>query len=189
MTDISISILKPLKLFIFHLFLFAPLFIGVSKIDISVSAQQNNKLSINSREQQHPTWISPSRNGLEVLKEFKKPETKYAAGHRGIDFPALSGDHIFAPTTGRVTFSGLVVDRPLITFQTNQNLLVTLEPVISELKPGDSVQRGELLGNVGSGAHCNNICVHLGIRENGEYINPLRFFISKPELLPLINPS
>ena len=62
------------------------------------------------------------------------------------------------------------------------------EPLVAEgLQAGDAVARGARLGVVGTGAHCSDVCLHVGVRIDGEYVSPLLFFDRVPRsvLLPL----
>jgi hypothetical protein len=61
----------------------------------------------------------------------------------------------------------------------------TLEPVRSALSVGEAVASGAVVGEAASGGHCLAECVHLGVRVEGEYVNPLRYLLQRPVLLPL----
>lgn len=132
-----------------------------------------------------PQWISPTKHGLDVIAPFTLPDGPYNAGHRGVDLSASANDPVLSPTDGTVVFSGFVVDRPLITIKTNDGLLLTLEPVLSDLISGDTTHTGMHIGSVGTGGHCSRMCIHAGVRQNGEYLNPLAWFRGRPILLPL----
>ncbi|MGK0714509.1 M23 family metallopeptidase [Leucobacter sp. W1153] len=131
-----------------------------------------------------PLWLPPLGHPLTVNSPFSLAGGPYAAGHRGIDLPARTGDTVRAPASGRVTFVGTVVDRPVLTLRIDARTLVSFEPLSSTLREGDEVLRGEVIGEVGTGGHCLASCLHLGARVDGEYVNPLRFLRHKPVLLP-----
>lgn len=130
-------------------------------------------------------WLSPLGSPLPLLHRYIQPPHPYAAGHRGIDLESHPGDNVLAPVGGIVTFVGDVVDRKLLTLQVHENMLVTLEPMDSQLVMGEVVAPGESLGTVSTGGHCLNTCLHLGVRIDEEYVNPLRFFSGKAKLLPV----
>ncbi len=110
---------------------------------------------------------------------------RYAAGHRGIDLPSAGvGLPVRSPVAGTVSFVGTVVDRPVVSVRVDLRTVVSLEPVASELQVGDVVGPGSALGTTATGGHCGVACVHLGVRVDGEYVNPLRYFRAKPVLLP-----
>ena len=130
------------------------------------------------------SWVWPG--GIaRVVRPYEQPPTPYEAGHRGIDV-AVAGEEIVAPDDGIVAFRGVVVDRPLITIDHGSGLVSTLEPVESELNPGDAVAQGETVGTLASGGHTAPGLLHLGARLDGDYINPLALLgaAERPVLLP-----
>ena len=133
-------------------------------------------------------WAPPFGFPVDVAAAYRAPPHRYGAGHRGIDLrpSALTGPiPVSAPADGTVSFSGRVVDRPVITIRLDDRTLVSLEPVESELAVGAPVARGAVIGTLASGGHCGGECVHLGIRVDGEYANPTPFLLDRPILLPL----
>jgi hypothetical protein len=130
------------------------------------------------------TWASPTGTPIRISSPFDLPGGPFQAGHRGIDIEVTAGDPVFSPTFGTVTFVGTVVDRPVLSLRTDEQTVMSIEPVASSLLVGDQVYRGQLLGTVTAGGHCVQSCLHLGVRVNNEYVNPLRFFFRAPVLLP-----
>lgn len=129
-------------------------------------------------------WAPPLGPPLRVAEQFRAPPNPYAAGHRGLDVAALTGMPVLAPASGVVTFAGTVVDRPLLSIRVDEHTIMSLEPVTTELLEGARVSRGVEVGTVAAGGHCAARCLHLGVRVEGEYVNPLRFFAGRPKLLP-----
>lgn len=135
-------------------------------------------------------WLPPIASPLRVSGPYLAPPSPYASGHRGIDLPAEPGDVVFAPAAGTVSFVGRVADRPVLSIRIDERTVVSFEPLDAvgasgeKLTEGDSVHRGQLLGAMAEGGHCASECVHLGVRVDGEYVNPMRFFAEKPVLLP-----
>ena len=115
---------------------------------------------------------------------YDLPNGKYQAGHRGIDLPADPGTRVRAPTDGVVSYVGTVVDRPVLTIRTSDGTLLSLEPVLSAVQLGDPVISGQDLGRTAAGGHCLSACLHLGVRVNDEYVNPLRYFRGRATLVP-----
>ncbi|KQR52786.1 hypothetical protein ASF88_14990 [Leifsonia sp. Leaf336] len=134
-----------------------------------------------------PRWqwpVAPAR----VVQTYAAPPSPYAAGHRGIDLAASTGSAVVAPADATVHFVGVVVDRPVLTLDHGSGILSSYEPLVADgLEPGDPVTRGSPLGVVGSGAHCSDACLHVGVRVDGGYVSPLLFFDRVPHsvLLPL----
>lgn len=134
-------------------------------------------------------WLPPFGSPLEISGPYKPPATRYGSGHRGIDLPAAPGDTPRAPVAGIVSFVGTVADRAVLSIQVDDRTVVSFEPLEQPedegaLKKGDTVARGQQLGIVADGGHCYAECLHLGVRVNGEYVNPLRYFYAAPVLLP-----
>lgn len=129
-------------------------------------------------------WCAPLGGKLQISRKFSAPAHKYGKGHRGIDVRGNS-DTVLAPAAGKVSFVGKVVDRHVISIKVNDSLVYSMEPVKSSLKVGDTVAKCAPLGTVEAGGHTQAHEVHLGVRENGNYINPAQFFVQRPILKPL----
>lgn len=122
------------------------------------------------------TWVWPTEGPPVVLRDFRAPLTPWGAGHRGVDLGA-SGDSIVAPTSGVVSFSGPVVDRGVLTIETPNGELISLEPVIPLVAVGEAVKRGQVIAVLEPG-HCEQLCLHIGLRywhgETMRYRSPRR---------------
>lgn len=135
-------------------------------------------------------WRSPTGVKFDLVQRFRAPPHPYAAGHRGIDLKSPGRGVIVAPTSGVVSFVGVVADRGVLSIRVDHATVVSLEPVLARtingvtLQTGDFVSRGVAVATMSSGGHCGERCVHLGVRVNDEYVNPMRFFAGKPRLLP-----
>lgn len=137
-----------------------------------------------------PPWVWPVAGARAVVEPYRAPAHRYAAGHRGVDLPAAPGTTVRAPADGVVAFRGTVVDRPLLTIRHDGGLVSTFEPLSSELEPGDAVRAGDELGVVAAGGHAAAGTLHLGVRLDGDYINPMLLFGAVPRavLLPCCGP-
>ncbi|MCS3842707.1 murein hydrolase activator EnvC [Microbacterium sp. AK031] len=137
-----------------------------------------------------PAWIWPVDGVRAVITPFRAPAHDYGAGHRGVDMAAPTGVVVRAPAAGIVAFRGVVVDRPLITIDHGGGVVTTLEPVESTLTPGTAVAAGEDIGTVAHGGHTPAEQLHLGVRYNDVYINPMLKFGDVPRaiLLPCCGP-
>jgi murein DD-endopeptidase MepM/ murein hydrolase activator NlpD len=129
-------------------------------------------------------WRWPVDAPHSIIRQYLAPATHYGAGHRGIDIRTPGGT-VYAPASGIVHFSGVVVDRPVLSIEHPGGLITSYEPVTSSLGAGDSVSRGEVIGTVLAG-HCSTRCLHFGVRLNGEYVSPLIYLGDLPHsvLLP-----
>lgn len=132
-------------------------------------------------------WEWPVAPPRHLLRPFEAPPTPYSAGHRGIDVAAQRGGAVSAAADGVVSFAGVVVDRPLLSLRHADGFVSSIEPVIAGVAAGDTVSAGQIVGVVASGGHCDDRCVHFGVRLHGEYVNPLALLarIERAVLLPL----
>lgn len=128
-------------------------------------------------------WAWPLSPTPQVLRTFDPPDKPWLSGHRGVDLgmkpddglPA-EGAQVISPADGVVAFAGVVVDRPVLTIDHGDGLRSSFEPLASELKPGDHVAKGSVIGSVSAASapgHCSSVCLHWGVRRGEEYINPL----------------
>ncbi|MDQ0665075.1 murein DD-endopeptidase MepM/ murein hydrolase activator NlpD [Arthrobacter ulcerisalmonis] len=138
-----------------------------------------------------PSWQWPLSPRPPVLRGFDPPPKPWLSGHRGVDLGfAAAGTQVTSPSAGTVSFVGVVVDRPVITIDHGGGLRSSFEPVESTLAAGAPVAAGEVIGTVLPG-HCPAAqCLHWGVREGEEYVNPLQFVLDlRPSiLLPLPGP-
>lgn len=129
-------------------------------------------------------WSWPVAAPHPVLRPFAAPEHPWSPGHRGIDVGTPSGSPVTAPDDGVVHFSGVVVDRPVLSMSHADGVLSSLEPVVSELVAGDPVVRGQVVGATQAGHCAGAACVHLGARIDGEYVSPLLMLgLGRPSVL------
>ena len=128
-----------------------------------------------------------------VVRAFDPPAQPWLAGHRGVDLAATQGSAVLAPASGTVTFSGVVVNRSVVTIAVDNGLRLSFEPVVSPLKAGDLVVRGQEIGTAEGPTHCDGSaatsCLHWGVRRGDDYLDPLQFILDlRPSvLLPLID--
>lgn len=130
-------------------------------------------------------WRWPVAGARTVVEPFRAPAHEYGPGHRGMDVAVPEGAAVAAPAAGVVAFRGTVVDRPLITIDHGDGHVSTWEPVSSPLSPGDVVLTGDLIGAVASGGHAASGTVHIGVRRDGAYINPMPLFGEVPRAILL----
>ena len=117
-------------------------------------------------------WHWPLAGEAQILRPFDGPVQDWLPGHRGVDLSASDGTSVLAPQAGVVTFRGVVVDRPVLVIDHGQGFKSSFEPVSSDLSVGETVAHRQLVGEVSSGAHCSAVCLHWGVRLNGQYIDP-----------------
>ncbi|MFT4156581.1 MAG: M23 family metallopeptidase [Microbacterium sp.] len=138
----------------------------------------------------HASWLWPIDGSRDVVSAYRAPANKYGAGHRGIDIAAPVGASVRAPADGVVAFRGTVVDRGVLTIEHPGGYVTTFEPIRSELSPGHAIAEGDDIGFVDIGGHAIAGTLHVGVRLDGEYINPRLLFGNMPRavLLPCCEP-
>ena len=116
---------------------------------------------------------------------FTPPERPWGRGHRGLDFPASPGQQVRSPVSGVVRFVGVIAGRGVLSIEpaTGAAYRVTLEPVHSPLRAGQSVDLGSPVGWVGTGGHCDRRCLHLGIRGPAGYVDPWPLIVDRGPVL------
>ncbi|MGW8483925.1 murein hydrolase activator EnvC family protein [Microbacterium sp. NPDC055903] len=122
------------------------------------------------------TWLWPVGGRCTVIEPFRAPSHHYGPGHRGIDIAVGQTGVVRSPAPGVVAFRGTVVDRPLLTIDHGGGLVSTFEPLTSELSPGDVVEAGDVIGILSSGGHAAVGSLHIGVRRDGIYVDPLLLF-------------
>jgi murein DD-endopeptidase MepM/ murein hydrolase activator NlpD len=132
-----------------------------------------------------PDWDWPLSPKPAVLRTFDPPDKPWMSGHRGVDLGAAhDGVPVTSPASGTVSFVGVVVDRPVITIDHGDGLRSSFEPVESPLTAGAVVAKGDVIGTLQPG-HCGAApCVHWGVRQADNYVNPLEFVTDlRPSIL------
>jgi murein DD-endopeptidase MepM/ murein hydrolase activator NlpD len=107
-----------------------------------------------------------------VTRGFDPPVSHYGPGHRGVDLAARAGDPVLAAVAGRVTFAGSVAGRAVVTLD-HGGVSTTYEPVRASVGAGQWVGLGQPIGVLGHGGHCGGRCLHWGLRQDSEYLDPL----------------
>lgn len=139
-----------------------------------------------------------------VIRPFEKPAQRWSAGHRGVDLAVPEHDpRVYAPASGKVVFSGTVVNRKVLVIAHPDGRRSTFEPMDETLPVGTTVTAGEVIGTVAGAAdgnserpyrRCSTACLYWGVRQGGtrgdgsgkeaEYINPMSLLGSKePSIL------
>jgi murein DD-endopeptidase MepM/ murein hydrolase activator NlpD len=113
----------------------------------------------------------PLRGAPVVQRGFAPPALAWASGHRGIDLVARPGEEILAAASGTVTFAGSIAGKPVVSID-HGSVRTTYEPVVSTLRVGERVELGQVIGVLNTGGHCLG-CLHWGLREGRNYLDPL----------------
>lgn len=125
------------------------------------------------------------------------PTAGASSYHKGIDIGAPEGTTLIAIIEGTITYTGFLGGGGYTITLSKDNMKITYCHVSPNfiVKQGDEIKRGQIIGNVGPkyvyGVKGNNYTdaegrptngattgchLHLGIRVDGEYENPLNYF-------------
>jgi murein DD-endopeptidase MepM/ murein hydrolase activator NlpD len=126
-----------------------------------------------------------------VVAPFREPTHRYGPGHRGVDLAAAPGSSVLAAAAGTVVFAGVLAGRGVVSVQHGDGLRTTYEPVTPSVAAGGFVERGAVLGVLGSGHRgCPGACLHWGLRrDRTTYLDPLVLLAPRRlRLLPVPDP-
>ena len=134
-----------------------------------------------------------------VVRGFDARAGPYGPGHRGIDISAPLGTTVRAPAAGRVEFAGPVAGTIWVSLVVAPGVRVTLGPLLDPVMAGRVPSRAPL-GRVGPGHQAGSsegagsgigARLHLSVRVDGVYVDPLVYLIDRPRarLAPLPTPG
>lgn len=149
-----------------------------------IAADQALKNKIFAESATKPLWSGPFRPPLKIAPETDSFGTrrvfngKLASIHRGLDYHARPGTRVLAVNSGRV-----VLARPLY-YEGNCVVidhglgLMTLYMHLSHfnVKEGARVARGQFIALSGSTGRATGPHLHLGVRWQGEYLDPVKLY-------------
>ena len=134
-----------------------------------------------------PVGVWPLQPQPQVVRAFDPPDSRFGAGHRGVDLAGSVGQPVLAALAGRVTFAAPLAGRGVVVVDHGPTR-TTYEPVASGVHLGQVVLRGERIGTLQlGGSHCfPSACLHWGWRRAATYLDPLLLVGGGPiRLLPL----
>jgi murein DD-endopeptidase MepM/ murein hydrolase activator NlpD len=125
-----------------------------------------------------------------VVRGFDARAGPYGPGHRGIDIAASEGAIARAPAAGKVAFAGPVAGTTWVSVLVAPGVRVTLGPLLDPTA-ATRVRLREPLGRVGPGHHVGGATLHLSVRVDGVYVDPLAYLVDRPRprLAPLSAPG
>ena len=123
-----------------------------------------------------------------VVRGFDARAGPYGPGHRGIDIAAAMGEPVRAPAAGRLVFAGPVAGTTWVSLRIAPGVLVTVGPVVDPPVRGGLVRSRSPIGRVAPG---HGATLHLGVRVDGVYVDPLPYLLDRPRarLAPLPAPG
>ena len=129
-----------------------------------------------------------------LVRGFDARAGPYGPGHRGIDIAAPVGELVRAPTAGMVVFAGPVAGVNWVTLMAAPGVLVTLGPLLAPVATATRVRSKAPVGRLGPGHAATPaapVALHLSVRVDGVYVDPLVYLVDRPRprLVPLPAPD
>jgi murein DD-endopeptidase MepM/ murein hydrolase activator NlpD len=121
-----------------------------------------------------------------VVRGFEAPAGPYGPGHRGVDLGAAAGAPVAAPAAGRVSFAGPVAGSRWVSLLVAPGVVVAVGPLLdAAVATGERVRAGARVGRLAAG---HGGAVHLSLRVDGSYVDPLPWLVDRPRprLVPLL---
>lgn len=124
-----------------------------------------------------------------IVTDFDKPQHNWLPGHRGIDLRPPLNTNVLSPAPGTIGFVGKVAGKPVVTVLHSGGLRSTLEPVNTELIKGTEVWAGQVIGTISIDGpwHCPTACVHWGVKNGDDYLDPWKFVRDWVRIILLAN--
>jgi murein DD-endopeptidase MepM/ murein hydrolase activator NlpD len=120
-----------------------------------------------------------------VVRGFEAPAGPYGPGHRGVDLGAPAGTAVAAPAAGRVSFAGPVAGSLWVSLLVAPGVVLAVGPLLdAAVATGEGVRAGARVGRLAAG---HGGAVHLSLRVDGGYVDPLPWLVDRPRprLVPL----
>ncbi len=117
----------------------------------------------------------------------RDPFTGEGAMHSGIDFHGPSGTPILAASDGKITFAGTKGGYGNCIEVTHRGGIVTRYAHMRKLRAhiGQTVTRGQQIGEMGSTGRSTGTHLHFEVRLNGQAVNPAKFLKANPDVFKL----
>ena len=140
-------------------------------------SRKNEKLSYNLN------FIWPLKN-LHITSKYGKrvdPINKHKRFHHGIDLSAPKGENIFATDKGKVIWAKRNGGYGLTVMILHKNNMISLYAHLSkiEVKKGEFIKQGKIIGKVGSTGRSTGAHLHFEIRKNKHSVNPMDYLDKK----------
>ena len=131
--------------------------------------------------------VWPLRPRPQIAQGFDPPQTRWGAGHRGVDLRGHPGQAVHAALGGTISFAGSIAGKGVVVVN-HGRVRTTYEPVAASVRVGQHVTTGQTIGTLRlAQSHCfPRACLHWGLLRGETYLNPLTLVGAGPvRLLPL----
>ncbi|MFT8703972.1 M23 family metallopeptidase [Bifidobacterium aquikefiricola] len=107
-----------------------------------------------------------------ITQKFIAPAHQWSSGHRGVDIQTTPGQTLFSPVSGIISFQGKVAQKSVVSIQ-HGALTFTFEPATTSFATGEHLMQGQPFATVaGVSDHCEDSCIHWGIKRGDDYLDP-----------------
>ncbi|MBR6404348.1 MAG: peptidoglycan DD-metalloendopeptidase family protein [Eubacterium sp.] len=124
-------------------------------------------------------WPCPSSTTITCpFGPREAPIEGASTNHKGMDIGCNTGANIVAAADGKVIHVGYMdINGNTIVIDHGSNISTVYAHLSGfAVNAGDTVQRGQTIGYAGSTGVSTGPHLHFAVRENGEYVNPLKYF-------------
>lgn len=129
-------------------------------------------------------------DGARLTSRFglrKHPILGYTRLHRGVDFAARRGTPIYAAGDGRVIAIGTDDNNghhiKLAHTQGYETFYAHLNGYVQDLKKGEAVKQGQVIGYVGASGLATGPHLHFEVKQNNKSLNPLKLNLPPQDVL------
>ncbi len=123
-------------------------------------------------------WPAPGHSRISSPYGWRThPILRVKKFHRGIDIPAPTGSAVKAAQTGKVIFSGWMNGYGNVIVLDHGGQVSTLYAHLSQrnVNVGSSVEKGDIIAEVGSTGRSTGPHLHFEVRQGGEPVNPVPY--------------
>jgi murein DD-endopeptidase MepM/ murein hydrolase activator NlpD len=126
----------------------------------------------------------PLRPPPAVTRGFDAPAPDWHSGHRGVDLAGAAGQPVYAAGDATVVFAGTLAGRPVVSLAHPGGLHTSYEPVRAEVRAGQAVRAGAVIGELMPGhvgcpaAACLHWGAMWGPASGADYVDPLGLLAS-----------
>ena len=104
----------------------------------------------------------------------QSPTKGASSNHKGVDYATPKGTHLKSPFDGKVVkASSDAKSGNYIVIENNEGKRIILAHCDKTLyKTGDNISKGDVIAHSGNSGTSTGAHVHIGQKENGQYVNP-----------------
>jgi murein DD-endopeptidase MepM/ murein hydrolase activator NlpD len=126
------------------------------------------------------SWPLAGRGRSSVTSPFgtrKDPNTGILSFHKGIDIDGAREERVLAAAGGEIVFAGRMSGFGIVVMIDHGNRLITVYGHLSRtaVKLEDVVERGQVIGYVGTTGNARGTHLHFEVRYKGVSVDPLKY--------------